>query len=214
MILSDEGIRRALSEGLIEIDPVPVSEQYSTSAVDIVLGAASTFRCWNLGALNAPGVDVTLNLSEQNYGLTAKHYSIPVQAENDGTIVLPPYRRVCQVMLCQTRERVYLKPESLLAARVEGKSSLARLGLMVHMTAPTIHAGFNATITLEMVNHGPFSLKLVPLKTRICQFIFERLETEPRAQISTQFQGQTSPEGRGPDSCQPAQDSSVLIRRP
>ena len=42
---------------------------------------------------------------------------------------------------------------------------------MVHLTAPTIHAGFNGTITeddLEMVNHGPFHLKFVPSQTRVC----------------------------------------------
>lgn len=196
MVLSDEGIRRALAAGQIEIDPIPVADQYSTSAVDIYLGASDTFHAWDLPQFELPGVVVTLNLAEQKYGLTSRQYSVPVKPENDGCIILPPYRKIPQVMLCQTRERIHLKPESRLAARVEGRSSLARLGLMVHLTAPTIHAGFNATITLEMVNHGPFYLKLVPLKTPICQFIFERLESEPGKKIDTEFQGQTSPTGR------------------
>jgi dCTP deaminase len=67
---------------------------------------------------------------------------------------------------------------------------------MVHLTAPTIHSGFNTTITLEMMNHGPFYLKLVPFKTPICQFIFERLETAAGMTINTDFQGQTSPIGK------------------
>ena len=95
-----------------------------------------------------------------------------------------------------TRESVHLKPGSKLAARVEGRSSLARLGLVVHLTAPTIHANFNAPITLEMINHGPFYLRLVPGKTRVCQLIFERLETEPAEDIKTEFQHQTSPAGK------------------
>ena len=49
-----------------------------------------------------------------------------------------------------------------LAARVEGKSSLARFGLLVHFTAPTIHAGFEGQIALEIMNLGPISIILTP----------------------------------------------------
>ena len=66
---------------------------------------------------------------------------------------------------------------------------------MVHLTAPTIHAGFEGNITLEMVNHSPFHLRLVPDRTRICQLIFERLGELPSGLISTGFQGQTDPAG-------------------
>lgn len=198
MVLSDEGIKKALVAGEIEIDPLPIADQYSTSAVDIFLGGADTFRAWNLPKFKVPGVQVTLDLSQQKYGLTAQEFSIPIEPDKEGCIVLPPYRIEPQVMLCQTRERIHLKPESKIAARVEGRSSLARLGLMVHLTAPIIHSGFNATITLEMMNHGPFYLKLVPFKTPICQFIFERLETPAAMAINTDFQGQTSPLGKLP----------------
>jgi deoxycytidine triphosphate deaminase len=44
-------------------------------------------------------------------------------------------------VLATTRERVHLRHEARIAARVEGRSSLARVGLIVHLTAPTIHAG-------------------------------------------------------------------------
>lgn len=196
MILSDEGIRAALASKEIEIDPVPSEDQYATSAVDIFLGSIQTFRVWNRQACTAKGVYVVLNLAEQEYAQTAAQYLMAPTHEADGTVILPPYEKVPQVMLAQTRERIHLKPESRLAARVEGRSSLARLGLMVHLTAPTIHAGFNATITLEMVNNGPFYLKLVPDQTRICQFIFERLETAPKTTLATAFQGQTSPSGK------------------
>lgn len=195
MILSDEGIRRALELGELEISPAPEKDHYSPSAVDILLGPASSFVRWKRSAIMAKGVTVTLDLSEQNYVVTAQHYTEPVRPEADGTIILPPYQTEPQVMLCQTLQRIHLEPESKLAARVEGRSSMARLGLMVHMTAPTIHATFNATITLEMVNHGPFHLKLVPLKTRICQFIIERLETVPNNALVSPFQGQTNPTG-------------------
>jgi dCTP deaminase len=99
------------------------------------------------------------------------------------------------VLLCLTRERIHLKKESALCARVEGRSSLARIGLVVHLTAPTIHAGFNGPITLEIVNHGRFYLRFVPNKTMICQFIIERLDNPASGTASSTFQGQTAPTG-------------------
>lgn len=98
-------------------------------------------------------------------------------------------------MLAITRERVHLNRNFKLAARVEGRSSLARIGIVVHLTAPTIHAGFNGRITLEMINFGPFYLRMVPNKTPICQLIVEQLESVPTQEINTEFQGQTLPSG-------------------
>ena len=193
MILSDAGIRRALAEGDISIEPPPEAGQFQTSAVDIFLG--DSFRVWDLQKLATQGFKPVLDLAEQRFADTANSFSINADLERDGSYILKPYRDVPQVLLCQTRERVQLKLESRLAARVEGRSSLARLGLMVHLTAPTIHAGFNGNITLEVINHGPFHLKLVPNKTRICQFIFERLESAPEGDATTQFQGQRTPIG-------------------
>ena len=194
MILSDEGIRSALGTGQIVIDPAPTPDRYQTSAIDCLLG--NSFKVWNLETLaNTPGFKPELDLSEQKFLTTVQAFSLDAVRQPDGCVILPPYRVVPQVMLCQTLEYISLNPESRLAARVEGRSSLARLGVMVHLTAPTIHAGFSGTITLELVNHGPFYLRLVPGQTIICQFIFERLETAPEMIISTGFQGQTNPTG-------------------
>ena len=193
MILSDGGIRRALADGEISIDPAPEQSQFQTSAVDIFLG--DSFRVWDLARLATPGLTPVLDLAEQRFATTANSFSTAAELERDGSYILKPYREVPQVLLCQTRERIHLKLHSRLAARVEGRSSFARLGLMVHLTAPTIHAGFNGNITLEVINHGPFHLKLVPHRTRICQFIFERLESPPEGEVTTQFQGQRTPIG-------------------
>lgn len=59
-----------------------------------------------------------------------------------------------------------------LAARVEGKSSLARFGLGVHITAPTIHAGFKGRVRLEIFNNNIVPIRLIT-GMRICQLIFE-----------------------------------------
>jgi dCTP deaminase len=93
------------------------------------------------------------------------------------------------LILGWTKERVELNLKAKLAARVDGKSSLARLGLGIHITAPTIHAGFVGTIQLEMINHGPNLIKLRPLMP-ICQLIFEMTKGVPQKAYKGQFTGQ------------------------
>ena len=106
--------------------------------------------------------------------------------------VLRPNRLV----LGRTLEKVTLpivRDGQSLAARVEGKSSYARCGLLVHFTAPTIHAGFSGTITLELINLGPCNISLYP-GTPICQLIVEAVYGVPFRNDS-QFQDQTRPGG-------------------
>jgi dCTP deaminase len=100
-------------------------------------------------------------------------------------------------VLGQTMETVRLPIlpalETCLAARIEGKSSRARCGLLVHFTAPTIHPGYEGTITLEMINLGEPDFLLFPGMT-IAQLIIEEVKGIP-FQKDSQFQGQTTPEG-------------------
>lgn len=95
------------------------------------------------------------------------------------------------LVLGWTAEYVNLPVDSRLAARVEGKSSLVRLGLGVHITAPTIHAGFEGQIRLEIVNHGPLPITLKP-GMRICQLIFEQTLGTPERGYKGRFTGQTA----------------------
>lgn len=76
-------------------------------------------------------------------------------------------------VLATTLEKVTIP--SHLCARVEGRSSLARLGLTVHNTAPYIDPGFNDRITLELYYIGFIPLILRPAELRICQLIIERI---------------------------------------
>jgi len=110
----------------------------------------------------------------------------------DQPFVLKPNKLV----LGRTLERVTfpIEPDQkCLAARVEGKSSYARCGLLVHFTAPTIHAGFNGTITLELINLGPCNISLYP-RVPICQLIVESVEGVP-IRNDSQFQGQQNAGG-------------------
>jgi dCTP deaminase len=92
-------------------------------------------------------------------------------------------------VLGATAEYVELPNHSRLAARVEGKSSLARLGVGIHITAPTIHAGFKGTIELEMFNLGVLRVQLLP-GMRVCQLIFEQTLGTPEKGYRGQFFGQ------------------------
>src|ERR1700730_13364107 len=74
------------------------------------------------------------------------------------------------LVLAWTQEDVSLPVTSRFAARVEGRSGLARLGLIVHLTAPTIHAGWKGQIQLEMVNLGPNEI-ILDFGMPMCQLI-------------------------------------------
>ena len=77
-----------------------------------------------------------------------------------------------QLVIAGTLEIVHLPLH--LAARVEGKSSLARLGMSVHITAPSVHAGFEGPLYLEMNNIGPFPI-LLRQGMEIAQLIIEHV---------------------------------------
>lgn len=192
MILSNTEIHRALDEGRISIDPEPAPRfpvagercPYQTSAVDLRLGdVISYFHA------DRP---VTYRLGRTGFAdLYREHFQTRTISAN-APFELPSG----QFVLGQTLEHVRLPlipGQTALAGRVEGRSSLARSGLLVHFTAPTVHAGFQGTITLELINLGPFTIELTP-GVRICQLILESVEGPPFRNDS-QFHGQQRPGG-------------------
>ena len=194
MILSNVEIQRALDDGRVTIDPepsprTPALEEpdcpYQTSAVDLRLGnEVSIYK-----VVPSPMViDLTRGRFRELVGVME-----PRTLTGDQPFVLEPNRFI----LGRTHERVGLPlsedADRSLAARVEGKSSYARCGLLVHFTAPTIHAGYEGTITLEIMNLGPYSILLNPLMP-ICQLIIEEVRGTPFRNDS-QFQGQHRPVG-------------------
>jgi dCTP deaminase len=96
-----------------------------------------------------------------------------------------------------TYESVRIPPN--LIARVEGRSSYARLGLSMHQTAPWIQPGFNAPIVLEIANIGSLTVKLTPVLDLPCQLTFFELKTPLLAEEAygsrpdDKYQGQTHP---------------------
>lgn len=185
MVLSNRDIMAAIAAGHILIHPAPPQCNYGTSSLDLRVGRE--FWKWRP---EAQGVQLRINCSEARVP-ELRRYARQVDAGADGLIEVPSRG----FLLGRTLEVIRLPPHARLAARVEGRSSLARLGLGVHITAPTIHAGFSGPIVLEFMNHGPHALLLEPGKTCVCQMIFEQLASEPTIQISTVFQDQDGPFG-------------------
>jgi dCTP deaminase len=188
MILSNVEIHRALDEGRLVLDPEPKPRKpgddgadcpYQTSAVDLHLGREISYFKENL--------PLDINLRAGGFAALFGPNSSQQTITEEQPFVLKPRRLV----LGKTLERVELPIRDAginLAARVEGKSSYARCGLLVHFTAPTVHAGFKGTITLELYNLGPFNISLYP-GAPICQLIVETVLGVPFRNDS-QFQGQ------------------------
>ena len=123
-------------------------------------------------------------LREYSHDEVARELLTEVTIDPDDGWVFKPDRLV----LAWTAEYVELKPHARPAGRVEGKSGLARLGIAVHVTAPTIHAGFEGRIRLEMFNHGPIPVRL-RVGMRICQLILEQTLGTPVKSYKGRFAG-------------------------
>jgi dCTP deaminase len=194
MILSNVDIHVALDQGWLKITPEPTPRRlgdgpgkcpFQTSAVDLRLGSEiAYFR---------EGIPAQIDLRKGDFNALFGPMSETRTLTDDQPYVLRPNKLV----LGKTLERVelpLLENGVSLAARVEGKSSYARCGLLVHFTAPTVHAGFAGTITLELINLGPLDIALYP-SMPICQLIVEQVSGIPFRNDS-QFQNQMRPGGR------------------
>ncbi len=176
MILTDREIQLALANRQIEITPPPSDDAFSSTSVDFTLGAPG--EVWK----RLPGQPIRPGAAGYSYAsLDGRKDKLP---SLDNYTLMPG-----AFVLGWTMETVSVPITSRLAARVEGKSSLARLGLGVHLTAPTIHAGFKGQIQLEMVNFGPHEI-ILNVGMRICQLIFEITFGTPAKAYIGQFAGQ------------------------
>ena len=166
MILTDREIQIAIGTSQITISPAPTLDSYSSTSVDLRLGdRLSIFN----DDLNCDALEQVIDPGKNyNAEKVIKKISSEIVIDVADGFVLRPGKFI----LGWTLETVNLPMTAKVAARIEGKSSLARLGLLIHFTAPTIHSGFNNLIRLEMINHG-----IVPIRLRrgmkICQLIFE-----------------------------------------
>lgn len=189
MVLSNSDIKQELSSGDLEIDPYP--EKIDTSAVDLKL--SERFKVWP-DSLSEGVVSTRIDLydydteDEDNDDVNIFDRLEDAETESDGSIIMRPEQH--NPLIGFTKEVIKLEQNSRISARVQGRSSFARMGLFVHLTAPIIHAGFKGPIALELYNIGPFELKLKPGDLSICQVVFERLDSRPKTENSSRFRNQ------------------------
>ncbi|HSI72733.1 MAG TPA: dCTP deaminase [Fimbriimonas sp.] len=183
MVLTDKDIVAALDSKDLIIDPRPSETSFSSTSVDLTLG--KNLQLWNPPPPDGvePQIVVPSNAGF-NCTKVIKACTTLTDISGGGFVMEPG-----TFLLAWTEEYVELPNTSHVAARVEGKSSMARLGIGVHITAPTIHAGFTGEIQLEVFNVGPNRVRLTP-GMRICQLIFERTSGAADQPYAGQFSGQ------------------------
>jgi dCTP deaminase len=177
VVLSDRTIRAEIEAGRIEIDPYDAS-MIQPSSIDVRVDRK--FRVFH----NArhPFIDVRQPMED----LTEL-----VEAEGDRPFILHPG----EFVLGQTLERVTLPND--LVARLEGKSSLGRLGLLIHSTAGFVDSGFSGNLTLELSNVANLPITIYH-GMPIGQISFMRMDgpvESPYGSKSTdsKYQGQAEP---------------------
>lgn len=192
MILSDSTLRDAVRTGRIKISPEPLSQQFQPASIDFTLDRH--FRAFkNAGLARQPTLKVAADpmayLKEALTPLDVSNFDPEEEMEafEADVLVLAPF----QFCLGTTSERVRLPAD--LRGVLYGRSSLARLGLVVHTVAGNIDPGFDGQITLELLNVGSRTLK-IPAGWRIAHLSFEQLDkaaAEPYGiKKNSKYQGQ------------------------
>jgi dCTP deaminase len=180
MILADVDIRKALADGRIKISPMPdLDRQLGSVSVDFRLG--TTFMVFEPSRHSF--IDPR---SPQSIGDAMRTIEV---AEDEPFIMQPG-----DFALASTVESLEL-PDDLLG-RLEGRSSIARLGITVHSTAAVFEPGWVGTATMELSNLGRMAVALYA-GMRICAFSFEQV-TSPvtvpyRLKQNNKYAGQRTP---------------------
>jgi dCTP deaminase len=179
MVLSDVDIRRYIEQGKISVTPALPPEQFGSCSVDFRLG------------------------SEFSVFEHSKHAFIDLREKTAiqelmRTISVPPGEPFIlqpgEFALAITEERLELDADVL--GRLEGRSSLGRIGIIVHGTAGLFDPGWRGKATLELSNLGRMPVALYP-GMRICSFTFEQLSSPSSIpyykKASNKYAGQERP---------------------
>lgn len=160
MVLSDKDIKLALKEKRIVITPKPdLSTQLGSCSIDLRLG--NLFRVFDYSRY--PYIDPY----KKDYGA---EITKEVKLKNGAQFIMQPG----DFVLAVTLEKVKI-PDNMMG-RLEGRSSLGRMGIVVHSTASIFDPGWNGNCVLELGNLGRMAVALTP-GMRICAMTFEELKS-------------------------------------
>jgi len=195
VILSDLEIHKAIDDRRLIIQPEPLPRKitpdkpstscpYNTTSVDLRLHSeiAVPQPGKYVNDMTQPGaISEQITKNSTPYTLTTEQ---PYRLEQNKFIIAWTLEII---ELCKNKSLPYL------AARIEGKSSNARCGVLIHFTAPTVHAGWRGRLTLEMINLSPAAFLLTP-GMFIAQLILEEVKGEIES-MPSQFHNQINPAG-------------------
>lgn len=160
MILSDTDIKKKIENEQIKIDPMPdLKVALGTVSVDLRLGHdLMVYR-----TTSRPFIDVR---DPESF----KDLTDLVHKTREESFIVHPG----EFILGATLESVELPHD--LSGRLEGKSSLGRLGIVIHSTAGKVDPGWKGHLVLEITNIGTLPIMIYP-EMRICQLLFEQLSS-------------------------------------
>ncbi|WP_448214281.1 dCTP deaminase [Colwellia sp. MEBiC06753] len=183
MRLCDQDIERCLAQEKIIITPKPDASMISGVSVDIRLG--NEFRVFTNNT--APYIDLSGPREEVQKQMNTVMGDEIVIPDGEAFFLHPG-----ELALAVTYESVTLPAD--IVGWLDGRSSLARLGLMVHVTAHRIDPGWSGQIVLEFYNSGKLPLALRP-KMKIAALNFETMSGEAlrpyNKRVDAKYKGQT-----------------------
>lgn len=184
-VLSDKELKQLIEEdNAVHVQEGPEIDQdlqLGPSSLDLRLG-------YEFGVLNTRKIEMVDTREMEKYG---DYIMKEEHSAEEGVVVHPG-----EFILGSTLETVDVPND--LVARVEGRSSYGRLGIIVHATAGYIDPGFKGDITLEIQNLGNAPVKLYP-EDRVCQLVFETMTSEAERaygeKTDSKYMGQTGATG-------------------
>lgn len=176
MVLSDRDIEREIRANNIIVEPPVQVDDISPSSLDVHLGnQISKVKT------DHPALCRVIDIGHPDINTIFEALYITEDILKEGYDLQPQ-----EFILSNILEKITLC--SKISARIEGTSTLARFGLTVHSTAPTVHATYGGYLKLELCNHGKLPIKL-RTGMKIAQLIFEYLKTPSRGMLQSFWQG-------------------------
>ncbi len=181
MILSDKDIREAIASGRVKIESGASSGELYIHASSMDLHLGSVFKLYehSKSAVLDPK-------DPETFAGNMRTITVP---DGESFIVQPG-----EFVLGVTQETITVPDD--LVVRVDGRSSLGRLGIIVHSTAGFVDPGFSGTITLEISNLNRLPVALYP-GMRVCQIAFEQMTSPAQMPYNvkphSKYQGQVLP---------------------
>ncbi len=158
MIFSDRDIKKIIKKGELVFRPSLTRDQIGPASIDLKLG--NVFKVFDISRQY---------ILDTRKGLPDKKFIINRKVKTGESFILHPNSFV----LTSTKE--YVKVPDYIILRVEGKSTLARMGILVH-TAGFVDPGFEGSLTLEISNQSDLPVALYP-DMYICQVAVEKLSS-------------------------------------